>query len=438
MGGLSVPHRREDVACNVASAGNSCFTRLLPASDFLLPTSSPHRRGVMGGVPPGAKRFTPTTWGARIMGGLWVPHRREDVACNVASAREFSASHVYFLLPTSCFRLRLPTGVGYMGGGAARGAKTFAPYNEVGMDHGWIVGAHRREDVACNVASAGNSCFQLSLPASDFLLPTSSTSCFRLRLPTGVGTWAAEPPGGAFRPLQRGCVDCGWIVGGLWVSHRREDVACNVAWQGVHASAFLLPTSAFLLPTSSPHRRGDMGGGAARGERFAPYNVGCVDCGWIVGRLWVFHRREDVACNVASAGNSCFQLSLPASDFLLPTSSTSCFLLRLPTGVGYGRRCRPGRRRNVGCADRGCPTGVKTLRATSLLHGIPASNFHFLLPTSCFRLRIGRNFLLPTFTSCFLLPASYFFSPPAWGMGGGAARGEDATWGARIVGALLA
>jgi hypothetical protein len=182
----------------------------------------------------------------------------------------------------------------------------------------WV--PHRREDVACNVASAGNSCFQLSLPASDFLLPTSSTSCFRLRLPTGVGSWAAEPPG----------------------------------------------------------------------ENVRPCNVGCADHGWIVGA----HRREDVACNVASAGNSCFQLSLPASDFLLPTSSTSCFRLRLPTGVGAWAAEPPGAKtfrplqRGVrgSWVDCGCPTGVKTLRATSHRQGIHASNFHFLLPPSCFRL----------------------------------------------------
>jgi hypothetical protein len=134
---------------------------------------------------------------------------------------------------------------------------------------------------------------------------------------------------------------------------------------------------------------------------------------WIMGGLWVSHRREDVACNVASAGTSCFQLSLPASDFLLPTF-TSCF--RLPASAfvshrrGYGRRCRPGRKHfapyNVGVrgswVDCGCPTGVKTLRATSHRQELPASNFHFLLPPSCFRLRL----------------------PTGVGYGGGAARGE--------------
>jgi hypothetical protein len=103
----------------------------------------------------------------------------------------------------------------------------------------------------------------------------------------------------------------------------------------------------------------------------------CADCGCPL--------REDVACNV-STRNSCFQFLLHTSDFLLPTSS--------PHRRGVWAACRPGRKHSPPttreCAQdgwiRGCPTGVKTLRATSHRQELPASNFHFLLPTSCFRL----------------------------------------------------
>ena len=58
-----------------------------------------------------------------------------------------------------------------------------------------------------------------------------------------------------------------------------------------------------------------MGGVAARGGKTAPTPWGAR----IVMGLWVAHAREDVA---GSGATSDYRLTLHASDFMLPTSST--------------------------------------------------------------------------------------------------------------------
>jgi hypothetical protein len=214
--GLWVSHWREDVACNV-STRNSFFTRLRPASDFLLPTS--HRQGIHASnfyfiLPTSASDFvSPPAWrhgrrqppGANIsplqrgVRGLWV-----DCGCptgvktlRATSLHGIHSSHVYFLLPPSCFRLRLPTGV-------LPGAKTFRPDNEGCADHGWIW-------VPTGVKTLrATSLHGIHSSHVYFLLPTS---CFRLRLPTGVGSWAAGRRRKHLAPDNEGCVDHGWIRG---------------------------------------------------------------------------------------------------------------------------------------------------------------------------------------------------------------------------------
>jgi hypothetical protein len=331
MGGLWVPHRREDVACSV-STRNSFFTRLLPASDFLLPTSSPHRRGDMGGVPPGAKTFRPYNVGCA------------DRGC--------------------------PTGV-----------KTLRATS------------HRQE-----------------LPASDFLLPTSS--------PHRRGDMGGVPPGAkCFRPLQRGVrgswVDCGRPTGVKTLratSHRQEIPASNFHFL-LPTSCFQLslPASDFLLPTSLTPQAWGMGGGAARGENISPpttwgARIMVVDCGCPTGVKTLratSHRQELPASNFHFLlPTSCFQLSLPAFAFLLPPSSHR---------RGYGRRAPPGAKtfRPLQRGVRGfmgglwVSHGAKTLRAT-----------------------LGHGFHLQMFTSCFRLPASDFVSDRRGVMAAAACRAK--------------
>jgi hypothetical protein len=233
------------------------------------------------------------------MGGFVGAHRREDVACNALHG--IHSSHVYFLLPTSCFRLRLPTGVGSWARGAAR-AKTFRPTTR----GAWIMGG-------LWVPHGVRRCVQRLY--TEFTLHTF-TSCFRLPAsdfvsPQAWGHGRAEPPGAkTFRPLQRGVrgswVDCGCPTG---VKTLRA-----ASLHGIHSSHvyFLLPPSCFRLRLR--HRRGAWAA-CRRGENIRPLQRGGA---WIMGGLWVPHRREDVACKRRTR-NSFFTRLLPASDFLLPT-----------------------------------------------------------------------------------------------------------------------